>query len=145
MAQRRRRRIRPADAGQPVRTGGSTPADGDQDRATGPDRAEPERPGRAARPGSGGAPGPATPATVPAARGADGGAPRRTRERAGEDRETERGLRGLVGGGASQVGVSAAMRARDAARPTAEDLAAAEESLPIVLRGWVPRDPPPAR
>jgi hypothetical protein len=53
---------------------------------------------------------------------------------------SERGLRGLVGGGASQVSVSAAMRARDAARPSAQDLAAAERDLPIVRRGWVPRE-----
>src|SRR5262249_45505662 len=53
----------------------------------------------------------------------------------------ERGLRGLIGGGASQVSVTAAMRARDAARPTPDDVAAAEASLTIVHRGWVPRDP----
>lgn len=52
----------------------------------------------------------------------------------------ERGLRGLVGGGSSQVGVAAAMRARDASRPTTEDLAAAQAQLPIVRRGWVPRE-----
>ncbi|MGI5181097.1 hypothetical protein ACQEVZ_32795 [Dactylosporangium sp. CA-152071] len=53
---------------------------------------------------------------------------------------SERGLRGLVGGGASQVSVSAAMRARDAARPTDDDLAAAERDLQIIRRGWVPRE-----
>jgi hypothetical protein len=53
---------------------------------------------------------------------------------------SERGLRGLVGGGASQVSVSAAMRARDAARPTKDDLAAAERDLQIIRRGWVPRE-----
>jgi len=58
-----------------------------------------------------------------------------------EDRETERGLRGLVGAGSSQVSVTAAMRARDAARPTDADLASAETDLVIVKRGWVPRDP----
>jgi hypothetical protein len=58
-----------------------------------------------------------------------------------DEREVERGLRGLVGGGASQVGVAAAMRARDAARPTDEDLAAAEANLIIIRRGWTP---PPA-
>jgi len=52
----------------------------------------------------------------------------------------ERGLRGLVGGGSSQLTVTAAMRARDAARPTDEDLATAEAELPIVRRGWIPRD-----
>ena len=58
-----------------------------------------------------------------------------------DEREAERGLRGLVGGGASQVGVAAAMRARDAARPTDEDQAAAETNLIIIRRGWTP---PPA-
>lgn len=58
----------------------------------------------------------------------------------GDDPHTERGLRGLVGGGSSQVSVAAAMRARDAARPTAADLAAAEAELVIIRRGWVPRD-----
>jgi hypothetical protein len=58
----------------------------------------------------------------------------------GDDRETERGLRGLVGSGASQVSLSAAMRARDAARPTEADLASAESDLIIVRRGWVPRE-----
>lgn len=57
-----------------------------------------------------------------------------------DDVPNERGLRGLVGGGSSQVIVTAAMRARDAARPTEADLAAAESSLPIVRRGWVPRE-----
>jgi hypothetical protein len=64
-----------------------------------------------------------------------------------DDVATERGLRGLVGGGASQVSVAAAMRARDAARPTEADLAAAEDDLVIVRRGWVPREelPRPGR
>jgi hypothetical protein len=59
---------------------------------------------------------------------------------AGDETSSERGLRGLVGGGSSQVSVTAAMRARDAARPTEEDIAAAETNLVIVRRGWVPRD-----
>lgn len=63
--------------------------------------------------------------------------------RLADDRETERGLRGLVGSGSSQVGISAAMRARDAARPTEADLAEAQERLVIVRRNWVPRDDPP--
>jgi hypothetical protein len=61
-----------------------------------------------------------------------------------DEREAERGLRGLVGGGASQVSVAAAMRARDAARPSAEELAAAEANLMIIRRGWTP-PPTPAR
>jgi hypothetical protein len=52
----------------------------------------------------------------------------------------ERGLRGLVGGGSSQVSPQAAMRARDAARPRPEDLARAEAELQIVRRYWTPRD-----
>jgi hypothetical protein len=58
-----------------------------------------------------------------------------------EDGDLERGLRGLIGPGASQVSLSAAMRARDAARVTDEDLARAEAELEIVRRGWQPRDP----
>ena len=57
-----------------------------------------------------------------------------------DEREVERGLRGLVGGGSSQVSVVAAMRARDAARPSDEDLAAAEANLMIIRRGWTPPD-----
>lgn len=69
-------------------------------------------------------------------------AARTTRERgsAGEDREAERGLRGLVGSGSSQVSVRAAMRARDASRPTDADMAEAQERLQIVRRNWVPRE-----
>jgi hypothetical protein len=55
-----------------------------------------------------------------------------------DDREAERGLRGLVGGGSSQVRVTAALRARDAARPTDEDLTNAETNLIIIRRGWTP-------
>lgn len=61
------------------------------------------------------------------------------------EQDVERGLRSLVGAGSSQVSVVAAMRARDASRPTDEDLAAADENLQIVRRGWVPRDELPRR
>ncbi len=54
----------------------------------------------------------------------------------------DRGLRGLVGSGSTQVGVSAASRARDAARPTEADMAAAEADVVIVRRNWVPRAEP---
>lgn len=76
----------------------------------------------------------------------DGGDPPRGR-RGGppEDREGERGLRGLVGSGSSQVSVTAAMRARDAARPSEADLAEAEERVVIVRRNWVPREDLPRR
>jgi hypothetical protein len=57
-----------------------------------------------------------------------------------EEREAERGLRGLVGSGASQVSPGAALRARDAARPTDADVAAAERDLVIIRRNWVPRE-----
>ena len=62
-----------------------------------------------------------------------------------DETSSERGLRGLVGGGSSQVSVTAALRARDAARPTDEDLASAEANLVIVRRGWVPREDLPKR
>ncbi|WP_346776069.1 hypothetical protein [Micromonospora sp. HNM0581] len=70
-------------------------------------------------------------------------APRGRRNGASE--EGERGLRGLVGSGSSQVSVTAAMRARDAARPTEKDLATAAEGLVIVRRNWTPRDELPRR
>lgn len=72
---------------------------------------------------------------VPAARPAPPARP------AGDDVD-DRGLRGLVGSGSTQVGVGAAARARDAARPTAADIAAAEADLVIVRRNWVPRAEP---
>nr|WP_307837471.1 hypothetical protein [Actinoplanes utahensis] len=68
-----------------------------------------------------------------------GGAP------GGDDRESERGLRGLVGSGSSQVSVGAALRARDASRPSDEDVAEAEANLTIVRRNWLPREELPRR
>jgi hypothetical protein len=56
----------------------------------------------------------------------------------------ERGLRGLVAAGPSQVGVTGAMRARDAARPRPEDIEAAERDLNIIRRYYVPPDGPAA-
>jgi hypothetical protein len=70
----------------------------------------------------------------------DGTPPPRGRRITGEDRESDRGLRGLVGSGSSQVGLSAALRARDAARPSAEELARAGERVVLVRRNWVPRE-----
>ena len=58
----------------------------------------------------------------------------------GDERDAERGLRGLVGSGSSQVSVGAALRARDAARPTDAHLADAEQNLTIVRRNWLPRE-----
>jgi hypothetical protein len=59
-------------------------------------------------------------------------------KRPAAQRNTDRMLRDLVGGGASQVGVTGAMRARDVNRPTDEDLAEAERNLVIVRRNWKP-------
>jgi hypothetical protein len=64
----------------------------------------------------------------------------RPRPAPGDEREVERGLRGLVGSGSSQVSVGAALRARDAARPTDAQLAEAERDLTIVRRNWTPRE-----
>ncbi|MEW2380353.1 hypothetical protein AB0883_30200 [Micromonospora sp. NPDC047812] len=74
----------------------------------------------------------------------DGPEPPRGR-RGGPGDEGDRGLRGLVGPGSSQVSVTAAMRARDAARPTDEDLAEAEERVVIIRRNWTPREDLPRR
>ena len=57
-----------------------------------------------------------------------------------EPSPVERGLRGLVGGGSSQVSPAAALRARDASRARDEDLERAERELIIVRRHWSPRD-----
>jgi hypothetical protein len=82
-------------------------------------------------PASPAAPSPAAPsAAVPDSEGDE--APQH------EERDTERGLRGLIGGGSSQVRVPAALRARDATRPSAAHVAAAEAGLMIVRRGWTP-------
>ncbi|MEH1101746.1 hypothetical protein [Micromonospora sp. CPCC 205561] len=65
--------------------------------------------------------------------------------RGGPGDEGERGLRGLVGPGSSQVSVTAAMRARDAARPTDQDLAEAEARVVMIRRNWTPREDLPRR
>jgi hypothetical protein len=102
----------PRPAARPVRTAPPPVRTAPPPARTGPPSARPGRP--AARPTSGA--------------GAVG------------DDQSERGLRGLVGSGSSQVSVGAALRARDAARPTAEQLAAAEAELVIVRRNWMPRE-----
>jgi hypothetical protein len=91
---------------------------------------------------------PRPPRTPPSRRptsGAGTGAGAGTPPTGTEDRESERGLRGLVGSGSSQVSVGAAMRARDAARPTDEQLADAAANLTIVRRNWQPREELPKR
>lgn len=50
----------------------------------------------------------------------------------------DRALRDIVGGGSSQLGAGAALRARDVNRPTDEDLAEAERDTVIVRRHWKP-------
>ena len=118
--ERRRRRLR----------GSSTPAVAQP--ADDPGTAGPETPARRVMPG---------PFPRPSSPGESPGNP------AGEERAVprapERGmesLRGLVGSGSSQVSVGAAMRARDAARPTDEQLADAEQNLAVVRRNWMPRE-----
>ncbi|MEO7262915.1 MAG: hypothetical protein ABI047_16930 [Jatrophihabitantaceae bacterium] len=56
----------------------------------------------------------------------------------GHGRESERGWRELAGSSPSQVGLGGALRARDVARPTAADLAAAERAVVVVRRQWQP-------
>jgi hypothetical protein len=71
------------------------------------------------------------------AKGGRGGEQGRS-ESAKGGRDSERGWRELAGTSPSQVGPSGALRARDVARPTAEDLAAAEQSVTVVRRHWQP-------
>lgn len=115
-AERRRRRLRHHGEGTPADASG---ADGTT-AGTAPvhDDVAPRSP-RGGRPGE------------PAPRGRRAAAPAE---------EGERGLRGLVGSGSSQVSVTAALRARDAARPTEEDLAQAEQRVVLIRRNWVPRE-----
>jgi hypothetical protein len=91
----------------------------------------------AARPSPAGLPG--RPAGRPAGPG-NGRPPGAARPAPGNGEEAERGLRGLVGSGSSQVSLGAALRARDAARPTDAHLAEAEAHLTIVRRNWLPRE-----
>ncbi len=126
--ERRRRRLRPPSAA-PAPVPGPPPggppavAPGDAAVTAGIEDPADETP-RPARPG-----GSARPVRGRPTSGAGSG---------GDD--SERGLRGLVGSGSSQVGLSAALRARDAARPTDEQIAEAEANLPIVRRNWTPRE-----
>lgn len=61
--------------------------------------------------------------------------------RAPRDAAAERSLRDLAGSGSSQLGVSAALRARDVNRPTEDDLAEAERNLILARRDWSPDNP----
>ncbi len=64
---------------------------------------------------------------------------RRSRDRRGD--LSERSLRGLVTTRGTQIGWSAGIRARDAAAPTAADLAEAEAELVIIRRNYLPAEP----
>jgi len=66
-----------------------------------------------------------------------GEGPRRSFRTPRED-QSERSLRALVTTRSTQVSPSAAMRAREAATPTAADLLAAEADLVVVRRHYVP-------
>ncbi|KAB1905828.1 hypothetical protein J5U46_05585 [Micromonospora tulbaghiae] len=118
-AERRRRRLRHhGEAG--------TPADADSSGAGGTTASTaPVHDDVTPRPTRGGRPGEPEP---------------RARRAAAPAEEGERGLRGLVGSGSSQVSVTAALRARDAARPTEDDLAEAEQRVVLIRRNWVPRE-----
>ncbi len=133
-----------APAAEPAAAGASVAAGRAPTPATAMHPSTPVSPA-AVRPTSPGAAGSASPAAARGARvggrGPGGGVP----PAGGEEREGERGLRGLVGSGSSQVSVGAALRARDAARPSDEHLAEAEERLTIVRRNWVPREDLPRR
>jgi hypothetical protein len=125
---RRRERRRDRTARAPAEPAAETPADSTADtaaEATTGTAAEGEA---------------ETAAESEAETAAAGDAPEPAPRRKSRSRRTdaERSLRGIVGAGSSQVGVVGAMRARDAARPTAEDLAAAERDLVIVRRHYVP-------
>ena len=146
--ERRRRRVRPSTAaarppavpadhgpaGEPAEAepaAGGMPPVGRPTSAAGTGR--PTSAAGAGKPSSGAGTGLAT-------SGAGVGRPTSGAGIGGDEREAERGLRGLVGSGSSQVSVSAALRARDAARPTEEQLADADRDLTIVRRNWTPRE-----
>ncbi len=62
----------------------------------------------------------------------------------GRDRRVdhaERALRGLVTTRGTQVPWAAATRAREVGRPTADDLARAEEEVVVVRRNYTPPEP----
>jgi len=63
--------------------------------------------------------------------------PARAKPKARGD-SADRGLRGLVGAGPSQLGVSGALRGRDVNRPSDDDLAEAERDVVLVRRNWKP-------
>ncbi len=67
-----------------------------------------------------------------------GAGERPRRSRSSRDDASERSLRSLVTTRGTQVSPTAALRAREVALPTAEDLAAAEQDVVLVRRHYVP-------
>ncbi|HST48129.1 hypothetical protein [Jatrophihabitans sp.] len=116
---RRRRARRPAAEGAAE---AGSPASA-QDRPNGPEAGPAEH--RRAEPGTG-------------RRGTGGRNSGQDDHHGNHGRDSERGWRELAGSSPSQVGLSGALRARDVARPTPADLAAAERSVVLVRRGWQP-------
>jgi len=121
---RRRRPQRQTGAGtagtpaEPLQQGSATPAPAVRDDASAATPSPPSGPAKS---------------HGDSAKGRRDGEPSR-----GHGRDSERGWRELAGSSPSQVGLSGALRARDVARPTAEDLAAAERSITVVRRHWQP-------
>ena len=70
--------------------------------------------------------------------GASAGEPTRRSGRTSREEASERSLRSLVTTRSTQVSPTAALRAREVALPSAADLAAAEESLVMVRRHYIP-------
>lgn len=64
-----------------------------------------------------------------------------TAGRRNDARRSDHGLRGLEASRSTQVSPTAAMRAREYATPTAEDLAEAERDVQLVRRKYVPPTP----
>lgn len=71
----------------------------------------------------------------------EGGSPRAPRRRGNDRSDTDRALRSLVSTRGTQLPPDLALRAREYAAPTAQDLAEAERELVIVRRNYVPPTP----
>jgi len=102
--------------------------------------ASPEESGEAAGdsttgPSTGVAAGPSAPSDNPVV------VPPAGNHRSNDSRRSDRGLRGLEASRSSQLSPNQAMRAREFARPTDDDLAEAEAELLVVRRNYVPPTP----
>lgn len=108
----------------------------DSQRAAGRSTVRPGDQGRGAsteRPASTSSLNAPSPPNPPVPRGAS---PKPARE--STTRDLERNWRDLVGSSPSQVGIDGALRARDVARPTAQDDAEAEAETTVIRRNWQP-------